>query len=157
MTDISQETKSRKFFSSMAEKASKAAGSQAAFVIATLLVLIWAMIGPLYDFSEEWLIFMHVIIGLITFFLVILMQNTQYRETRALQLKLDELIRATHGAHNMLLSVEKLTEKELDILWEQYKKLSREARHSLKQGISDQNVPHVALETQGAHGAEDTQ
>ena len=150
MPDIPQETTSRKFFSHLAEKASKAAGSQAAFVIAFMLVLVWAMIGPLYDFSAHWLALMHLFIGLITFFLVILMQNTQNREMRALQLKLDELIRATRGAHNMLLSVEKLTDKELDALWDQYKKLAREARQRVKEGISDQNVPHVAL------GLEDT-
>lgn len=146
MPDSAEETASRKYFSSLAERASRAAGSQAAFVLASMLVLVWAIIGLQHDFSERWLAVLHVIIGLTTFFLVILMQNSQYRETRALQLKLDELIRATHGAHNMLLSVENLTDDELNALWDQYKKLSREARQKLKQGISDQSVPHVVLE-----------
>lgn len=128
----------------MAEKASRSAGSPAAFLVAALSVIGWAMTGALFDFSETWQIGIHTYTSIITFLLVILIQNAQNRETRALQLKLDELIRATSGAHNIMLSVEKLSEEELDALWDEYKKLAHDARQRVERGESDQNVPHVS-------------
>ena len=114
-------------FTRIAEKASNAAGSPVAFIVAFLLVLVWAVTGPFFDYSETWQIVINTATTIITFLLVFLIQNSQNRETKAVQIKLDELIRATEGAHNTILHVEKLTDKELDVLSKNYEELAETA------------------------------
>ncbi len=114
-------------FTRVAERASWAAGTPLAFITAFLLVVVWAATGPLFDYSENWQIVINTATTIITFLLVFLIQNSQNRETKAVQIKLDELIRATEGAHNTILHVEKLTDKELDVLSKNYEALAEKA------------------------------
>jgi len=134
-----------RFFSSFAEKAASLAGTPLAFVGAIGFVLAWAAVGPIFAYSPGWKMVMGEAPAIITFLLVFLIQNSQNRETRALQLKLNELIRATKGAHTMMLNLEKLTEAELKIMCGEYELLAQEARKRLSRGQTDQHVPEILL------------
>jgi low affinity Fe/Cu permease len=134
-----------RFFSSFAEKAASLAGSPLAFVFAIVFVLACAITGPLVGYSHEWQMVMSEAPAIFTFLLVFLIQSSQNRETRALQLKLNELIRATKGAHTMMLNLEKLTEAELKIMCGEYELLAEEARKRLSRGQTDQHVPEISL------------
>jgi len=134
-----------KFFSSFAEKASFLAGTPLAFICAISFVGIWAITGPLSGYSPGWQMAIGSLPSIITFLLVFLIQNSQNRETRALQLKLNELIRATRGAHTMMVNLEKLTEAELKIMCDEYEILAQEARRRLACGQTDQHVPEISL------------
>ncbi len=127
-------------FTMLAEKAAAAAGSPAAFLLAGATILIWAATGPIYDFSETWQIVINTATTIVTFLLVFLIQNSQNRETRALQLKLDELIRATKGAHNTMLNLEQLDDEELQKLYEQYDRLAEIARAQLERGQEEKSL-----------------
>ena len=98
------------------------------FVVAVAAILVWAVTGPLFGFSDTWQLTVNTGTTIVTFLMVFLIQNTQSRDTEAIQVKLDELIRATHGARNMLLDVEDLDEGQLDALHEHYLALARQAR-----------------------------
>ena len=92
----------------------------------------WAVTGPLFGFSDTWQLVSNTGTTILTFLMVFLIQNTQNRDSEALQVKLDELIRATEGAHNGRLDLEELEEHELDRIRSNYSKLAKEARESLK-------------------------
>ena len=98
------------------------------FVVAVAAILVWAVTGPLFGFSDTWQLTVNTGTTIVTFLMVFLIQNTQSRDTEAIQVKLDELIRATHGARNMLLDVEDLDDAQLDTLREHYLALARQAR-----------------------------
>jgi len=134
-----------RFFSSFAEKASSLTGTPLAFFLAVGFVLAWAITGPIFHSSPEWQMIMQGTPALITFLLVFLIQNSQNRETRALQLKLNELIRATEGAHTMMMNLEKLTETELKIMSGEYDLLAQEAHKRMARGQTDQGVPGISL------------
>ena len=134
-----------RFFSTFAEKAASLAGTPLAFMFAILFVLACAITGPLVHYSHDWQMVMNEAPALFTFLLVFLIQSSQNRETRALQLKLNELIRATKGAHTMMLNLEKLTEAELKIMCGEYELLAEEARKRLSRGQTDQHVPEISL------------
>ncbi len=121
-----------KLFACFAEKASDAAGSPIAFTIAVLTLVVWAATGPMFDYSETWQIVINTVTTIITFLLVFLIQNSQNRETRALQLKLDELIFATQGAKNSLLGIEKLSAQELQELYKHYESLAQKTRDEIE-------------------------
>lgn len=113
---------------------------------AVLIIVIWAITGPLFGFSDTWQLVINTGTTIITFLMVFLIQNTQNRDTEALQIKLDELIRAMNGAHNALLDLEELDEKELDRIRETYRKLAQKAREDIKKGKLDTDVPDVGKE-----------
>jgi low affinity Fe/Cu permease len=98
------------------------------FVLAVAAILVWAVTGPLFGFSDTWQLTVNTGTTIVTFLMVFLIQNTQSRDTEAIQVKLDELIRATHGARNILLDVEDLDESQLEALREHYLALARHAR-----------------------------
>ncbi len=127
----------QRFFARFAEKSADAAGTPAAFFIAFLLVLIWAATGPYFHYSEVWQIVINTATTIITFLLVFLIQNSQNRETRALQIKLDELIFASQGAKNTMLGIEKLSDAELRELCVNYEKLAEKARKQLAKEEGD--------------------
>ena len=129
-----------------ANKASRWTGRPAAFVSAILLILGWAILGPVFHFSDTWQLVINTGTTIITFLMVFLIQNTQNRDSEALHLKIDELIRSHEGAHNALLNLEKLNEEELDAIRDRYAELADNARKSLKSGGGDVDSPEIDLE-----------
>ena len=115
-------------YSRFAKWASRFCGRPRVFTFAVLVILAWAVTGPIFHFSDTWQLVINTGTTIVTFLMVFLIQNTQSRDTEAIQVKLDELIRATQGAHNVLLDVEDLDEVELDALRQQYLALARRAR-----------------------------
>jgi len=103
--------------------------------------LIWVVTGPLFNFSDTWQLVINTGTTIITFLMVFLIQNTQNRDTEAIQLKLDELIRATKGAHNALLDLEELEEENLDAFKMKYEALAATARTELIHGKKDTGTP----------------
>ena len=130
-------------FAYVARRIAVLAGRPVTFLIAVAAVLLWAISGPVFGFSDTWQLVINTTTTIITFLMVFLIQNTQNRDTEAMQLKLDELIRATQGAHNALLDLEEIDEKRLAQYKESYEKLASEARRKLKNGELDTDSPEV--------------
>jgi len=130
-------------FHQFAQHSARLAGKPLTFGLAILLILLWAIAGPLFHFSNTWQLVINTTTTIVTFLMVFVIQNTQNRDSEAMQLKLDELIRATKTSHTALLDVEELSEEELDKLRRNYQKLAREALQEVRAGKSDLNIPHV--------------
>ncbi len=111
-------------FSKFSSKVSKISGSRYAFLSAILLIFGWIISGFYYNWSDSNSLFINTITTIVTFLMVFLIQNTQNRDTEALQLKLDELIRSSQSARNEVLDLEDLDEKELDEIRKEYIKLA---------------------------------
>ena len=124
-------TQSRSWFSLFAAKIAHATGKPAAFLIASLVIIVWAVTGPLFNYSDTWQLIINTGTTIVTFLMVFLIQNTQNRDTQAIQVKLDELIRTTEGAHKALLNLEALTDDELEQVRRDYEKLATHARSDL--------------------------
>jgi low affinity Fe/Cu permease len=133
----------RAFFGRFAQGTAQAMGHPLAFVLAVLIILGWAVTGPVFGFSDTWQLVINTGTTIVTFLMVFLIQNTQNRETAAVQLKLDELIRAHQGAHNALLDLEELEEVELERLRTSYEGLAERARTELDQGLVDTGTPEA--------------
>jgi low affinity Fe/Cu permease len=99
--------------------------------------------GPVFGFSDTWQLIINTGTTIVTFLMVFLIQNTQNRESEAVQIKLDELTRAIQGAHNALLDLEELTESDLERIRGHYEQLARDARNQLKRGHMDTGTPEV--------------
>ncbi|AET90894.1 hypothetical protein BYI23_B002870 [Burkholderia sp. YI23] len=117
------------------------AGRASTFVIAVALVVVWGLSGPFFHFSDTWQLVINTSTTIVTFLMVFLIQNTQNRDTAAMQIKLDELIRAMDKAHNALLDLEELDEKELAVFRKRYEKLAQEARDNFRSASSDIEMP----------------
>ena len=117
--------KKKGFFETIATKITVFAGSPIAFVSALLIVMVWAMTGPLFDFSETWQLVINTGTTVITFLMVFLIQKTQNKESKAMQLKLNELISASVTASNRMVDIEDLTEEEMNKLHKYYEKISK--------------------------------
>jgi low affinity Fe/Cu permease len=126
-----------KRFSNFARSIAHASGQPITFVLACCIVLIWLLTGSFFDFSDTWQLVINTGTTIVTFLMVFLIQNTQNRDGEAIQIKLDELIRAHKGAHNALLDLEELTEEQLNQIKEKYEKQARIAREELSQGSTD--------------------
>ena len=127
----------REAFHRFALRAAGIVGSPAAFLGAILLIVFWAMTGPLFHFSDTWQLVVNTGTTIVTFLIVFLIQNTQNRDSEAMHVKMDELIRALEGAHNALLDLEELEDSELDDVRERYRKLAAKARRDIEQGGRD--------------------
>jgi len=130
-------------FSDFARKLAVWAGRPAAFMIAAAVVLGWALLGPLVGFTDTWQLVINTGTTIVTFLMVFLIQNTQNRDTEAIQIKLDELIRATQGAHNALLNLEHLEDRELERYRRNYAELAKAARDRLRAGELDTDAPEI--------------
>lgn len=133
--------KSTNRYSRFAKAASRFSGRPRVFALAAALIVVWLVTGPLFGFSDTWQLVINTGTTIITFLMVFLIQNTQNRDTEAIQVKLDELIRVTQGAHTALLDLEELEEEELDAFRVKYEALATEARARLKRGGTDTDIP----------------
>ena len=120
-------------FTRFARGMSKMLGHPLAFGIAVLIIIVWAVSGPIFHFSDTWQLVINTGTTIITFLMVFLIQNTQNRDSETVQLKLDELIRAIKGADNSMLNTENLTENDLQDLLKNYKDLAQVAEDKLQQ------------------------
>ena len=133
----------RSTFTRLAQWCSTMTGRPIAFAIASALIVVWLLTGPIFGFSDTWQLIINTSTTIITFLMVFLIQNSQNRDTQAIQIKLDELIRATQGAHVALLDLESLSERELAEIRKDYGHLADLAREHLAQGGSDIDVPEI--------------
>ena len=118
-------------FTRFAKKTSTFTGKPITFILAVVVILAWALTGPLFNYSDTWQLVINTSTTIITFLMVFLIQNTQNRDTEALQIKLDELIRAMDQANNSLLDLEEMDDKELDRIRETYQVLARTQRERI--------------------------
>lgn len=119
------------------------AGRPGAFGLVVILIVVWLITGPLFHFSDTWQLIINTATTIVTFLMVFIIQNTQNRDSEAVQLKLDELIRATRGAHTALLDIEELSEDELDARKHLYACLARKALEDVRKGKSDLGTPDL--------------
>jgi low affinity Fe/Cu permease len=131
------------WYSGFAKSASHFCGRPRTFALAVAIIAIWIITGPIFGFSDTWQLVINTGTTIITFLMVFLIQNTQNRDTEAIQIKLDELIRATKGAHNALLDLEELEEEALDSFRRKYQSLAASAREGLGQGTEDTGTPEA--------------
>jgi low affinity Fe/Cu permease len=110
--------------------------------------VVWAVTGPLFGFSDTWQLVINTGTTIVTFLMVFLIQNTQNRDSEAIQVKLDELIRLSKGGHNVLLDLEELEDEELNRIRENYCKIAEEAREKLRRGEGDTDTPEVEHEAE---------
>ncbi len=129
------------WYSRFAKAAAHFCGRPRVFVLAVAIIAVWVVTGPLFGFSDTWQLVINTGTTIITFLMVFLIQSTQNRDTEAIQVKLDELIRATQGAHNALLDLEELEEEDLDAFRTRYEALATAARAELKRGLQDTGTP----------------
>jgi low affinity Fe/Cu permease len=125
------------WFEVFAKKVGHATGHPFAFVAAFALIVIWAVLGPVFGYSDTWQLVINTGTTIVTFLMVFLIQNSQNRDTEAIQTKLDEIIRALEGAHNALLDLEELDEDEIEHIRRDYRKLAAKARKAIEQGMRD--------------------
>ena len=130
-------------FAKIAKKTADWTGRPLAFCAACGIIVIWAVTGPLFDYSDTWQLVINTSTTIVTFLMVFLIQNAQNRDTHALQIKLDELIRVTEGAHSALLDLEELDDKELRKTLIMYQKLAAESRRRVKKGEVDTHVTEL--------------
>ena len=118
-------------------------GSAPAFGAAIGVVIVWGFTGPIFHFSDTWQLFINTGTTIITFLMVFLIQNTQNRDSAAIQLKLDEIIRSTRGAHNALLDLEEFSTKDLEKMRTLYKQLAENARKDSTDKIAATGTPGI--------------
>ena len=123
-----EQKKTGDWFGRMAQWTSHFAGHPVAFMAAAASLAIWGVTGPLYHYSDTWQLVANTATSLITFLMVFIIQNSQNRDTKAIHLKLDELIRAVNAAHNEMIDIEKLSAKDLDQLASHYERIRGEAQ-----------------------------
>src|SRR6476646_3963919 len=146
--------KNSSWFSGFARKTARAAGQPVIFALAGGVVVLWLISGPLFGFSDTWQLIINTGTTIVTFLMVFLIQNTQNRDTAAMHIKLDELIRAVEGAHNALLDLEEMEDADLDTMRKDYEKLAAVAREQLRSGKVDTEVCEVVHEGKKAIEAE---
>ncbi|MFO0989214.1 MAG: low affinity iron permease family protein [Alphaproteobacteria bacterium] len=142
-------------FARFARSVAGASGHPLAFASAAGIVGGWAALGPLFAFSDTWQLVINTGTSIATFLMVFLIQNTQNRDQQALQIKLDELLRVTEGAHSALIDLEELGDMEIERIRRQYIALAREGRERLRAGGGDTGTPPIALDKFGEPPAAD--
>jgi low affinity Fe/Cu permease len=125
-------TKSRSWFTRLTKWTAHASGKPITFVMAAGVIVAWALTGPLFGFSDTWQLVINTSTTIVTFLMVFLIQATQNRDAEAMQLKLDEIIRAIGNAKNELLDIEQLEESDLDRIRQSYAEIAQKARHGMR-------------------------
>jgi low affinity Fe/Cu permease len=128
-------------YKALAKAVSRWCGRPTTFFLAVAVIAVWIVTGPIFGFSDTWQLVINTGTTIVTFLMVFLIQNTQNRDTQAIQLKLDELIRSTKGAHNALLDLEELDEAALETFRARYEALARESRLGVAAGRADTDTP----------------
>ncbi len=118
-------------FAKFSRYVSRLAGQASTFVVVVGLIFVWLFLGPIFEFSNTWQLWINSVTTIVTVLMVFIIQNTQNRDGEAMQIKLDELIRSHKEAHNALLDLEELTDKQLDAIKAEYEKLAEKARRDL--------------------------
>jgi low affinity Fe/Cu permease len=136
-------SKSTSWFTRLTKLTAHATGRPAAFMCAALVIIGWAICGPLFHWSDTWQLVVNTGTTIITFLMVFLIQSTQNRDSVAMQVKLDELLRVSAGAHNVLMDLEELDEADLNRIRAVYERLASEARRGIHAGRSDEGVPPI--------------
>jgi low affinity Fe/Cu permease len=131
--EMSNDGPKRSWFTRFAKTTSHFVGRPVAFSVAAGAIILWSACGPLFGFSDTWQLVINTSTTIVTFLMVFLIQNTQNRDSEAIQVKLDELIRVNKGANPALLDLEELDEDALDAMREQYERLARDARNEQRQ------------------------
>lgn len=134
------------FFETIAQGVTNFSGSTLAFIIAVSTILIWVITGPIFNFSDTWQLVINTGTTIVTFLMVFLIQRSQNKDSRAVHLKLNELVDSLKGPSNRLIDVEGLTEEDLEVLHKYYEKLSYMAK-----GEKDMSVSHSIEEAQELH------
>lgn len=130
-------------FTRFAKWTARITGRPATFALAVGVIVIWGVTGPLFGFSDTWQLVINTGTTIVTFLMVFLIQNTQNRDSEAIQIKLDELIRSIEGAHNALLDLEELDDEKLERIRKSYEDLAAKARKELGDGKADTDCPKV--------------
>ena len=133
----------KSLFNRFAKWSAHATGQPAAFLLAGAVVIVWMVSGPLFHFSDTWQLVINTGTTIVTFLMVFLIQNTQNRDSAALQIKLDEIIRSMEGAHNAMLDLEELEETELEQIRDKYEALAAAARDKLGDMIGETGTPTI--------------
>jgi low affinity Fe/Cu permease len=136
----------RSVFARFANRTAAATGHPAAFGLALLTILVWAVTGPIFHYSDTWQLVINTGTTIVTFLMVFVIQNAQNRDGKALQIKIDELIRALEGAHNALLDLEQLNDDEIEKARRKYCALAADARKALARGRGDTDKPDVLFD-----------
>jgi low affinity Fe/Cu permease len=134
------------WFNLFAKTAERVSGRPATFMLALGAIVVWAATGPIFKFSDTWQLIINTSTTIITFLMVFRIQNTQNRDSEAIQIKLDELIRVTKGAHTVLLDLEELDDKHLMKIKACYEEIAAKSREALKHGKKDTGTPFVHIE-----------
>lgn len=130
-------------FSNLSLWIAKHLGSSYAFMMAILFVIVWLVSGPIFDFSNTWQLVINTTTTIITFLMVFLLQHTQNRDTMAIQLKLDEVIRSIEGANDELLKIEELSDDDLETILKRYEDLAIDIKKRIRPSLSDTNIPDI--------------
>jgi low affinity Fe/Cu permease len=144
---VDQKRTLQAIFARVAKDCAVAMGHPLAFLIACSVIVGWALTGPAFGYNDTWQLIINTGTTIITFLMVFLIQNTQNRDSSAIQVKLDDLLRSTKGAHNALLDLEELTQAELDEFVKNYQLLAQEARKRVRRGLQDIGTPDVKKST----------
>jgi low affinity Fe/Cu permease len=136
-------------FDRFAKRFARYAGHPLVFAGAVLVIVLWVVSGPVFGFSDTWQLVINTATTIVTFLMVFVIQNTQNRDGEAMQIKLDELIRAVEGAHNGLLDLEELSENELETFREKYLELASAARDEIRADVDETGSPRIEFPERG--------
>jgi low affinity Fe/Cu permease len=131
------------FFTSFANHAARATGHPLTFVAAVTVIVVWAASGPVFGFSDTWQLIINTSTTIVTFLMVFLIQNTQNRDSTAMHLKLDEVIRALDGAQNTLMNLEDLGDNDLQEIHQRYRALAEKAQDALEEEDLEAAAAHI--------------